>query len=147
MPDGVRFCNVTKLSTYIDKEAKCINVTKTMEIIYNGELEGCNGGLCSNYGINFVQCIRRIFVIEEMIIDALIPECPFVDRTLTSITMENKCKRFLLYWWFSTNMYLVCGRNNRYKLPACLIEAMRVTYPISIGILYVGHKKAAGKKN
>ena len=31
LPDEVSFCDATKPLTDIDKEAKCINVTKTME--------------------------------------------------------------------------------------------------------------------
>ena len=61
--------------------------------------------------------------------------------------MSNQDIRFLLYWWFSTNVYLICGRNNRCELPKCLIEKIQDTYPNQPGVPYGGHKVTPKKKN
>ena len=89
----------------------------------------CKGIGCSIYGINFVQCITKTFAINTIVLDDILVDCPFVNDDKTSETMINKEKRFLLYWWFATNIFMTCGRHNRVELPSCLIEHIREVYP------------------
>ena len=55
--------------------------------------------------------------------------------------LSNEQKRFVLFWWFSTNIYLTCGKNNRIELPNCIISAFCSEYKNPPGVSYVGHKR------
>ncbi len=33
------------------------------------------------------------------------------------------------YWKYATNIYSICGRKHRVKLPDCLVINMRTAYP------------------
>ena len=105
----------------------------------------CKGIGCSIYCINFVQCITKTFAINHIVLDDILVDCPFVNDDKTSDTMINKDKRFLLYWWFATNISMTCGRHNRIELPSCLIEHIRELYPNAEGEEYVGHKSSRDK--
>lgn len=43
--------------------------------------------------------------------------------------MTNKHKRNMLYWWYMTNTYNICGTGNRKEPPACLKYAIRCAHP------------------
>ncbi len=43
--------------------------------------------------------------------------------------MTNSQKRCMIYWWYATNIYSICGKKNRMKLPDCLVNAVRKAYP------------------
>ena len=69
----------------------------------------CKGIGCSIYGINFFQCITKTFVINGIILDDILLDCPFVNDDKTIKTTMNKETHFLLYWWFATNIFMTCG--------------------------------------
>ena len=118
---------------------------KQAAVDHHMKMPVCKGECCSRYGINFIECITSTFNVNTIAIDDIMFECHFVEGKYSE-TMTNKEKRFLLYWWFATNIYLVCGRHNRCELPDCLIEKIRKVYPNPQGEQYVGHKKAKKKK-
>jgi len=105
-----------------------------------------NGGTCSIYGNNCVECVTHTFIIKDIVLDDLLIECYFMDENLSSDTMVPKHKMLLLYWWFSTNIYLICGRYNICKLHQCLIDAICAVYPNPIGVAYVGHTPSTKRK-
>ena len=35
----------------------------------------------------------------------------------------------MLYWWYMTKTYNICGKGTRADLPACLKAAIRKAYP------------------
>jgi hypothetical protein len=43
---------------------------------------------------------------------------PFVDKAVEQ--MENNDNRFVLYYWYATEIYSTFGKGRRIKLPACL---------------------------
>jgi hypothetical protein len=43
-----------------------------------------------------------------------------------------------LYWWYATNVFLICQKANHGPLPCCLAYAIHFEYPNPRGIKYVG---------
>ena len=43
--------------------------------------------------------------------------------------MSNSWKRNMLYWWYMTNIYNICGKGIREDPPACLKAAIRKAHP------------------
>ena len=43
--------------------------------------------------------------------------------------MSNSWKWNMLYWWYMTNTYNICGNGTRVEPPACLKAAIRKAYP------------------
>ena len=43
--------------------------------------------------------------------------------------MNNRLKRFLLFYWYATNIYQYHGKGNRIILPLCLKSAIRARFP------------------
>ena len=60
------------------------------------KIEECTGDVCTQYGIKFAKCISNTFIIPDMIIDNLIPDCHFIDTDTTSDKKANQQIRFLL---------------------------------------------------
>ena len=77
--------------------------------------------------------------IELINIADISSECYFINDS-GKIENNNKLSRFLLYWWFATNVYLISGKANRIELPNCLITKIRAIYPEENNA-YVGYKK------
>ena len=100
----------------------------------------CCGEECSLYGLKFNGCVANMFDIASMNIVDLRMECGYVGHSDVEL-MTNKQRRFVLYWWYSTNVYLTCGKNNRIELPQCLVNSIRLLYPNPQGVPYVGHKR------
>jgi hypothetical protein len=48
--------------------------------------------------------------------------------------MTESQKRCMIYWWYATNIYSICGKKHRMKLPDCLVNAVRTAYPEESGI-------------
>ena len=94
-------------------ENKEINSSKYGLLVYDS-----NG---NEYRINFFQCITRTFAINHIILYDILVNYPFINDGKTSNTMINKETRFLLYWWFATNIFMTCGRHNRLEPSVCLI--------------------------
>lgn len=97
--------------------------------------------LCSRYGIVLNYCLAEHYeanIKSGDFIEAIACGCPLVDRDV--IDMEPHHKRFLLYWWFATNIYFVKGNKNRQELPPCVEACIKMTYPNHKGTPYVGFK-------
>ena len=62
-----------------------------------------------------------------MIIELIANECYFAGDNVMSMTNSKKIN--LLYWWFDTNVYSICGKSKREKLPDCLVCAIRKCHP------------------
>jgi len=88
---------------------------------------GCTGQLCSKHGIDFSACILKCVPIGSVSLSRVAKECVFVTKELKH--MDNKNKRFLLYYYYATSVYQFHGKGNRVELPNCLVSAVRETYP------------------
>jgi hypothetical protein len=97
----------------------------------------CRGRLCSQCGITFLRCITQCHPLENVDLEAAAMENPFADRPVDG--MDNPDKRFVLYYWYATNIYSIFGKQNRVKLPPCLIWAIRNLHPSDN---YMGHHEA-----
>ena len=42
--------------------------------------------------------------------------------------MSNSNKQNMLYWWYMTNTYNICGKGTHEEPPACLKSAIRKAY-------------------
>jgi len=102
---------------------------------------------CSLYGLSMVVCICDFDPVKEIDLDELRQYCWFADRDV--VKMTNKQKRNMLYWWYMTNTYNICGAGKRKEPPACLKYAIRHAYPETDGKYVVykpGSSKASAKK-
>ena len=79
-------------------------------------------------GIHFLQCICTTHPIDRMNIKTIISNCHFLDG-VDFLAMENKQKRFALYYSYSVDIYLITGKHNRCQLPNCLKAEIRGRYP------------------
>ena len=70
-------------------------------------------------------------------LDDIRANCYFADRAVSE--MENNHKRFMLYWWWATNVFTIRGAKNRQQLPACIVDEIRRRYP-SADDAYTGYK-------
>ena len=43
--------------------------------------------------------------------------------------MTNPHKRNMIYWWYATNVYSICGKKKRKELPKCLVHKIRQLFP------------------
>ena len=100
--------------------------------------------ICSRYGVGFTQCICKVVPPTELDLQSISRSCIFVSKDTTD--MNNSDKRFVLYYWYATNIYHVSGRHNRIELPECLIGAIRKLFP-STDKRYAGFKQAVSKKH
>ena len=75
----------------------------------NASVLNCSGNICSVYCIHFCMCITKIHPVEELAIDDIVQGCHFMDSC--DITkLENKSKRFVLYYYYSLNHYFATGK-------------------------------------
>jgi hypothetical protein len=44
----------------------------------------------------------------------------------------------MLYWWYATNIFLICDKGCCGPLPECLVYAICLEYPNPKGIKYIG---------
>ena len=54
--------------------------------------------------------------------------------------MSNSKKRCMLYWWFVTHFYAICGSKKRAPLPNFLVPAVLYVYPSHDG-KYTGYEE------
>jgi len=52
--------------------------------------------------------------------------CFFATTEVTNMTNSNK--QNMLYWWYMTNTYNICGKGARQKSHACLKAAIHKAY-------------------
>lgn len=80
--------------------------------------------LCSVYGLNFRRCICDKIPIADQDLTSIMSSCPFATGESAKDLSPNE-KRNILYWWYATNVFLICGKANRGPLPDCLVYAIR----------------------
>jgi len=99
-----------------------------------------NSRLCSLYGVGFDKCICQSIRPEDLSenIQEIAEDCHFVTKDVASFT--NSDKRFVLCWYYATNVYCICGKGKRKPLPACLVRAIRNLHPEADG-KYTGFKE------
>ena len=73
-----------------------------------------------------ILCVCRTNSIAKMNFQTLKDECWFANKEIKKMT--NSEKRCMLYWWFATNIYNICGARKRAPLPECLVPAVRKQY-------------------
>ena len=91
------------------------------------ELRNCNGRFCSLYGVAFIRCVTVCFPVNTRNLENIARICPFADQEVNQ--MNNSKKRFLLYYWYATNIYSITGRHNRKRMPPCLELKVREQFP------------------
>ena len=85
----------------------------------------CDGVLCSICGLRTSSCFLRR---QEMpSLESIRSQCYFADKSVEQ--MDNKHKRFLLYWWWAVNVFAIRGKGMRSELPACIVRRIREMYP------------------
>ena len=101
---------------------------------------------CSLYGLDMITCVCEFNPVSDIDLEELAQYCWFADREVDKMT--NSLKRNMLYWWYMTNTYNICGSGNRKEPPACLKYAIRCKYSEPSGKykVYVPGK-AKGKKS
>lgn len=92
---------------------------------------------CSIHGVNAVVCICDANPPDKINLEMVYQYCYFATTDLSN--MDNRKKRNMLYWWYMTNHYNICGKGNRKEPPACLLAAIRKAYPEASG-RYVPYK-------
>ena len=86
---------------------------------------------CSVYGVNVVVCVCESDPVDGMDLETIRHFCWFATKDLSKMNNENK--RNMLYWWYMTNTYNICGKGRREDPPACLKSAIRKAYPSEDG--------------
>jgi hypothetical protein len=97
--------------------------------------------ICSKYMLEFAVCICEAHPVAELVLHEIAKDCCFVSESVCGMT--NREKRFLIYWWYATNVYMVTGKHNRVELPRCLVNEIRRLYPNPLDEPYVGYKNAS----
>lgn len=101
------------------------------------DVSKCNGYFCSINGVTFLKCISELKDPKSIELGTIARDNPFVDIEVEK--MKNSEKRFILYYWYATNIYKVSGKSNRLELPDCLTTAIRNLYPEEDGV-YNGYE-------
>ena len=101
---------------------------------------------CSVYGLNPVLCVCVSDPVKKVDMEVLRQYCYFATMDVTQ--MEPTSKRNMLYWWYMTNTYNICGKGNRQKPPACLLAAIRKEFREDDGWykIFVAGKKPTHKR-
>ena len=121
-----------KSKTEEGKEYNSINTTEETLSKSNNEVqdispEKCGGRFCSNHGIDFIACICKCVPLESISKERVARECVFATKDYKD--MNNKNKRFLLYYFYATSVYQFHGKGNRVVLPHCLVSSIRKANP------------------
>ena len=82
---------------------------------------------CSIHDVTFPACICDSVRVEDVDLEAITEDCWFATETLEE--MSNSHKRNVIYWWYATNHYNICGKRKRKPLPKCLVHKIRQLYP------------------
>jgi hypothetical protein len=82
---------------------------------------------CSVYGVSTVICICDSDPVDKINLEMVREYCYFATTDVAK--MSNSWKRNMLYWWYMTNTYNICGKGTRAEPPACLKNAIRKAYP------------------
>lgn len=116
------------------------NDTTTNDVVATDDAASrCDGRLCSKYGISFMCCVTVAHPVTSISLETIREENPFVsddDLEKAIDELQPGAKRFLLYYWYATNIYKIGGHHNRKELPKCLLLAIRKKYPNPLGQPY-----------
>ena len=88
--------------------------------------------LCSVHGVEMIGCICDLHKVTDLNLQTLKEDCYFAKDEVKDMTESQK--RCMIYWWYATNIYSICGKKHRMKLPDCLVNAVRTAYPEESGI-------------
>ena len=82
---------------------------------------------CSKHGVSFIVCICDSIPVESLDLLSIKEDCYFATDKMED--MPNNHKRNMLYWYYATNIYSICGKGKRKELPKCLVHKIRQCYP------------------
>ena len=82
--------------------------------------------LCSINGIQMIVCICKSQPVHRLNLNTIREDCYFATEEVDKMT--NSQKRCMVYWWYATNVYSICGKGKRMMLPDCLVNAVRNTF-------------------
>jgi hypothetical protein len=82
-------------------------------------------------------CDNRLLPVVDQDLTSIKRSCPFPTGGSANSLPPNE-KRNIVYWWYATNIFLICGKGYRGPLPECLVYAIRCCYPKPKGVEYVG---------
>jgi len=88
--------------------------------------------LCSVHGVEMIGCICDLHKVTDLNLQTLKEDCYFAKEEVKDMT--NSHKRCMIYWWYATNIYSICGKKHRMRLPDCLVNSVRTAYPEASGI-------------
>jgi hypothetical protein len=109
-----------------------------IERVKRVDCRGGPNGLCPMYGVQFETCICQAVPVKSLILHEIARECYFVSMAFHAV--ENRHKRNIVYWWYATNIYFICGSHNRAELPECLVSEVRRHFPNHRGTPYKGYR-------
>jgi hypothetical protein len=109
-----------------------------IEPVKRVDCHGGQNGKCAKYGVQFETCICQAVPVKSLILQEIARECYFVS--MATDNMQSNHKRNLIYWWYATNIYFICGRHNRAELPECLVWDVRRHFPNKPGMPYKGYR-------
>jgi hypothetical protein len=140
LPDDINpplCCDISSKATNDDTEATPEGKADNVQITITQEDAECThqNRLCSLYGISLLTCICKSNPVKKLDLNTIREDCFFADKTVEQ--MANNEKRCMIYWWYATNIYSICGKRKRRQLPNCLVKAVRDAYPEEDGV-YVG---------
>ena len=89
----------------------------------------CNSAnrYCSMHGTSFIVCVCESIPVEKRDLAAIKEDCYFAEDELGEMT--NPHIRNMIYWWYATNVYSICGKKKRKELPKCLVHKIRQVFP------------------
>lgn len=102
------------------------------------EVEPCADGKCgcSMHGVSMLRCICHTNPVDRLNLQTVKEDCYFANKELDEMTLSQK--RCMIYWWYATNIYSICGKKKRRQLPDCLVCSVRRLFPEPSGV-YTGY--------
>jgi hypothetical protein len=89
-------------------------------------------------------CICKTDPPKKINLEMVAEYCFFTTMSLKDMAPSHK--RNLLYWWYMTNHYFICGRGVTKEPPECLKAAIRLAYLEEDG-KYTGYKLGKNSKS
>ena len=102
--------------------------------------------LCRKFGVNFIgRCICDQIPLQDRNLETIAEDCYLITSDFENL--KNKNFRIMLYWWYATNVYSLCGKENCGKLPDCLEYAIKKMYSEPEGVSYSQYSDGNKRKN
>ena len=92
---------------------------------------------CSGYGVSTLICVCETDPVDKINLETERQHCYFATTDVSK--MCNGWRRNMVFWWYMTNTYNICGKGHREEQPVCLKYAIRKAYPLDDG-WYTGYK-------